>query len=818
MTASRQDRPEVTGRDPGPLPAGHTAAAWRSGAAAILLAILATCVVVPFDPGMPGAELDSSWAVALNQAVAQGLAFGRQVVFTFGPYVAVYTRVYHPDTYPVTIVASLLLAASTAAALWLLVVGAVRRLVIAVAVLLLAGTSLPDIQLFLYPVLLALVCLQRGQGDADQVVASPNCVSRPLAAALLALLFVPLGLLPLIKGTLALVSGLIGGGCLAYLAWRRRPGAALLCGTAALTSLLAAWVAAGQSPADLPHSAQTTFEIISGYTDAMALTGSAWQIGLFAVVAVGLLGVAVRQRAEKAPERALLVWTLAVFLFIAFKGGFVRHDAHAMMAAAALPAAALWLGLVLRPSRAWVVWTLAALVAWVGIHRAITPRPDLYLANELRARLVGPAVAWQRARGHAPSNAARFATSWQQIRTAQPLPALDGPVDIYPYDQALLLASGNEWRPRPVPQSYSAYTPQLLEMNRQHLLGARPPQHLLVAVKPTDNRFPALDDSTSWPALLTLYRPHQVVGDFIHLRRVHGAVLGTPRYAGQASRHALGAWISLPPSATPTWAEIDLQPTTAGRMATVLLKSSRLRLTVRLANGSVRSFHFVAAVARGGFMLSPLVTEARDVALLWAPPRWLADRQVVAFMLTTAPTWRWLWQPELTVRVGHIDGLRPVADDAAFALDRQLVDHMEPAPELATTASVDCDATIDRVNGLSPSLQLRASMLLSVSGWLSPAAAQGRLAERSFVTLTAADGRRWLLSTRASNRADVAAHFKQPGLKRCGYDTTVDVTTLAADSSRFTLGLAYSGPEGLVQCTQPAVPLTLGPAGPPAQP
>jgi hypothetical protein len=43
-----------------------------------------------------------------------------------------------------------------------------------------------------------------------------------------------------------------------------------------------------------------------------------------------------------------------------------------------------------------------------------------------------------------------------------------GNADVYPLSQTAVLASGLTCQPRPVFQSYSAYTPKLAEMNAAH--------------------------------------------------------------------------------------------------------------------------------------------------------------------------------------------------------------------------------------------------------------------------------------------------------------------------------------------------------------
>ena len=45
----------------------------------IVLLITTIAKFVPFSPAMPAAGLDPSWVFGLNQAVAQGLSFGKEI-------------------------------------------------------------------------------------------------------------------------------------------------------------------------------------------------------------------------------------------------------------------------------------------------------------------------------------------------------------------------------------------------------------------------------------------------------------------------------------------------------------------------------------------------------------------------------------------------------------------------------------------------------------------------------------------------------------------------------------------------------------------
>ncbi len=78
--------------------------------AQLLLLLTLISTFVPLSPKMPAPGIDPSWALGLNQAVAQGLAFGKEIIFTLGPYSSLYTKAYHPATDLMMIVGCLYLA------------------------------------------------------------------------------------------------------------------------------------------------------------------------------------------------------------------------------------------------------------------------------------------------------------------------------------------------------------------------------------------------------------------------------------------------------------------------------------------------------------------------------------------------------------------------------------------------------------------------------------------------------------------------------------------------------------------------------------
>ena len=83
---------------------------------AIVLTLLAVIPMYPYFS--TGTGLDESWAFGLKDAFARKLTFGRDIVFTFGPYASIYTYQYNAVTDHLTMIGSALLASGYAAALY----------------------------------------------------------------------------------------------------------------------------------------------------------------------------------------------------------------------------------------------------------------------------------------------------------------------------------------------------------------------------------------------------------------------------------------------------------------------------------------------------------------------------------------------------------------------------------------------------------------------------------------------------------------------------------------------------------------------------
>jgi hypothetical protein len=234
--------------------------------------------------------------------------------------------------------------------------------------------------------------------------------------------------------------------------------------------------------------------------------------------------------------------------------------------------------------------------------------------------------------------AVQFARAKADIRSEYVLPALNGTADFYEYDQSVLLASNNDWSPRPIIQSYSAYTPELLSLNEQHLRGGDAPDWVLFHLETIDGRLPSLDDGLSWPALLDNYSFTSYNGQFVLMHK-KPVVQGSSNYEAVFEKTCkIGAMVTLPDADGLLFAEIDLKPTLAGRLLIALFNPPQLRIAVGLRNGTSRSYRVVPNMMTTGFLVSPLVSNTSEFASLAAGSTLLSNDRTVK-SVTIAPSY-----------------------------------------------------------------------------------------------------------------------------------------------------------------------------------
>jgi hypothetical protein len=597
---------------------GAKVAGWAEWGLAAALLLWLFLVTVHLVPRMPSAGLDPSWIQAANAASADGFRYGRDFVFSYGPYAPVVTHVYHPEMRALTLLGGVLLWAGIAVATLCLVGRGWRSKLLAVCAVPFLGVLLAfgfvETTFLVVPLFLVLAASSLIEPDG------PAAGTRTIWTATIVMCGT-LALLPAIKVSSAVpvAFAVVCIGTIAWLAGHRRLAAAVP--VTFVIGFSALWLISGQSLAAVPGYVRWSFPISSGYGEAMSVREVGMQSPLATVtyaLAATLIGAALAF-ATRSRSRLLLLAMWSGTALVAFKEGFVRADGHIQLA---WPALALGLIMMLRWGlpRAFLVPAFG--FALIHVHLVWPPftvngvEASLRTAPEqLRAVLAGEASEDHLNR--------QYRDTLRNLRERHPLPSLRGTVDVYPWEASVVFANGLAWSPRPVVQSYAAYTASLAELNARHVSAPRAATNVVFRFDSIDNRLPALSDGPSWIPLLERYRPNGTAtfeGDVRHqllTRRAKPIELTV-----QDARHgraSVGQWIPVPKtrSGQALFTKVEMSPTLAGRLRDTLWRPPFVFISVQLSDGRELQHRFLPRLGHAGFVLSPYVDQSNDFSQLY---------------------------------------------------------------------------------------------------------------------------------------------------------------------------------------------------------
>src|SRR5262249_30844741 len=110
-----------------------------------------------------------------------------------------------------------------------------------------------------------------------------------------------------------------------------------------------------------------------------------------------------------------------------------------------------------------------------------------------------------------------------------------GTVDVIPTELDMIEANHWRWQPRPVIQSYSAYTPALDQRTAAHLSSPQSADHIILQWDEIDGRHPLLDDAASWRALFDRYDIDVAEANLLLLKRRNSSRYLEPRLRNQSN-------------------------------------------------------------------------------------------------------------------------------------------------------------------------------------------------------------------------------------------------------------------------------------------
>ncbi len=633
-----------------------------------VLAVAAFFSLPAIFAAVPDVGLDPSWQLSLQLAVNDGKVFGKEFVFTYGPLGWLLLQI------PVSKVGLLLYNLFVLGSLLSIYRGLLPErprpmdaaLVIALAMLtkvcLLAGPS---------GVLFSILCywLWRIYDKGNALAVSCSLAS----AVVLFFGKVNYGVLTV------LLMAAYGIGLMILRKDRRIAGLVLLAGFPLLILLgRALW------NVDLRGYLRSGLELISGYNDTMFLYPTKTSISFETACLSSLAMAFVAFRSIRRlgwPEQAMILPLVGGGAFLLFKNGFVRSDegwggVHSASFQYGLPLLLAWWCVAWRSESGVRALLVASMVYPMALLIGKTEqfgRDEVMAGTPLRYLKQVVTAPWRQNARHLESTLqARFpdAVLPADIRARIGRSS----VDVMPWESSIAVLNGLALKQRPVPQSYSVYTPWLDEINASFLSSPDAPDFVLYAraqQAAIDERPAAWDESITKRALMEnyvfasefitpmrLWAPSQKPepGPVFVLKRVPGARRLVPVSSTEVNL-TLGQPFPIPATGNLLFLTLKVDQTIPGRLRGAVLSPGMLAATVEYNDGTSRNYRAALPILKTGVLLNWRVESADEIR------NWLQGgvvRNAAASSIVFRGSSSWAFKPQLK---GTVVEYRVVQDE-----------------------------------------------------------------------------------------------------------------------------------------------------------
>ena len=564
----------------------------------IALFILFAITTTPILLSLPGYEVDPSWIAIFNWAVGREIGFGKDIVFTYGPlgFMAVPEK-----QFLIVFIYNLFLS------LLLLPFFKVKNIISIIFclgfILMSAIMGILDSMQYLISIIMILFAFSAKEDKKYYIyiiyaifITVPMIYIKFSNIALLLFSMILTDII-LFKDSKKILATPI------FVAW-----------------LILLWMLIGQPIETLPMFFTSSLEIMSGYNDAMIATYVPFPIQIFIIIIV-LIALTIFHIIKFALKeingninKVLLLLSILAPLFVAFKYGFTRHDSiHFRVSFYAIILINMFMAITIYKEKLISLMDKKK-IKYVGFLLGVCCL--VFIIYKPNSKIIKKILT--------PINKIENSTlaltdnmDGQIYQAKQSIAFYKGmfdneTIDSYPFYQGALIASELNYKPRPVIQSYSAYTPKLRELNSNHLLKDDAPENILFAVQEIDNRLPTSMDSPSWIHILNRYR---YVNSYkktdlleLHFKKKNIDQFDNKTFKEISSKeYAYNEIISVPKNQPQLFVSMKLKKNLFGKLMSFLFRGPIYNINLTLANGQTVPFKIVPGMIETPVLLSPLV-------------------------------------------------------------------------------------------------------------------------------------------------------------------------------------------------------------------
>lgn len=740
--------------------------------------------IFPFSVTYPNGGLDPSWVLGMAEAVSEGMDIGQDIIFTFGPYAFIYTKLYTPSTATGMYVSSFFLAIVFGLVLLRLFQRESVKVVLFFSLIIAVTSFSRDALFFLFIFSLGLLISKKINSSFDLNESDRGDYF------LISVGLVAISILPLVKGTLLILGFGIWGMAIILTILISNKKLLLAYLLTPLLSLPLFWAVSGQKLILLDDYFVNILPIISGYSAAMSIPGPIEEVVGFIVLSAIVCYLWVSRFSRNNLVTLLASIFVISFFIVALKSGLVRHDGHKIISYVFLGLASFLMAVTARSRALGVVSVFCVFCSLLIAHGYsktsfinVGVKPVSFYSSSVSGFL-------RYFNGEVYID--EYEKSLKKLADEFPFPNIDGSVDVYPWDQATLIAANKEWSPRPVFQSYSAYTDTLINKNVEHLRSRSAPDLIIHSIKTIDGRYPLLDDGLSFVEILKNYDASEYVDGFILFERnIDSSYQELSDFSSNIDSGAaeLAQEVDLPLGDKYYFLKLDLNNSLMGSIANALYKPPGLKLIVNGVSGWTKSFRLIPDSSRTGFIISPFIDSSDSLVVGLLKDNF--EGQAVKSFSVEVDGWSWAWNESYDYEIYELDlnpserlGIR--YEDLGY--EKASLFKVKEDEQIEFVSSDGCIGSVDSFN--------KSENLLTARGWLGEKSRVEPVNNPMIIVVD--DGEVVsVIPTSAEVRKDVGDHFDKSVMSESGFSVKI---VLDESSSLYTYLLGYYQDDKLHTC------------------
>lgn len=190
-------------------------------------------------------------------------------------------------------------------------------------------------------------------------------------------------------------------------------------------------------------------------------------------------------------------------------------------------------------------------------------------------------------------------------------------VDIIPWDITLLYLYELNWTPRPVIQSYSNYTANLDKLTASYFYEEHRPDKLIYSLKSIDGRYPIFDEPETFRTILSKYSYIASNDDYIILQNDEQKQQLQMTLIEEQTVH-VNDTIKIPEfDSGYLFVKVNWDKSVGGKVSDFLYKAPFNYIKINLATGESKIHRFISDTSKNGIYISNYINDNNDLKNLW---------------------------------------------------------------------------------------------------------------------------------------------------------------------------------------------------------